>query len=428
MPQGLAKNVSMRGVFLNKKIMSAKLLEDLFQAYFDARKNKRKTTSALKFELNYEVELFKLYDEIISRKYAISPSICFISFHPVKREIFAGDFRDRIIHHLIFNYLNPFCEQLFINDSYSCRVGKGTSYGIKRADHFIRSCSENYQQDCYILKLDISGYFMSIDKAILFEKIEKILEKFESKIDFDYDLVLWLIQKVIFNDPTKNCVVKGKREDWVGLPKSKSLFFSVKNRGLPIGNLTSQLFANLYLNDFDHFIKEGLKCKYYGRYVDDLLFVHKDKKFLVSLFLRLNEYLRNNLFLRLHPKKIYLQPFKRGVVFLGRIILPYRIYLKNNIKGNIHKKIEQWLVLSKIGKISKQQKIKAVSCYFSYSGMLDGCNAYRLGQKFKKRLSQRKSVLTFLRKESFFPLIIFLNHDIAYLLCKVSQKLVYAIN
>jgi hypothetical protein len=396
MPQGLAKNVSMGGVFTNKKtkIMSAKLLEDLFQAYFDARKNKRKTISALKFELNYEAELFKLHDEIISRKYAISPSICFISFHPVKREIFAGDFRDRIVHHLIFNYLNPFCERLFINESYSCRTGKGTSYGVKRTNHFIRSCSENYRKDCYILKLDISGYFMSIDKAILFEKIEKILKKFESKIDFDYLLIRWLIQKVIFNDPTKNCVVKGKREDWVGLPKSKSLFFSAKNRGLPIGNLTSQLFANLYLNDFDHFIKCRLGCKYYGRYVDDLLFIHRDKNFLAALFRALDAYLRDNLMLRLHPKKIYLQHFRHGVVFLGRFILPYRIYLKNNIKGNIYKKIEQWLVISGAGKISKQQKMKAVSRYFSYGGMLKNCSAYKLSQKFKRMISRSGRTVT----------------------------------
>jgi len=368
--------------------MSAKLLEDLFQAYFDARKNKRNTNNALKFELNYEAEIFKLHDEIINRKYEISSSICFISFHPVKREIFAGNFRDRIVHHLIFNYLNPFCERIFLNDSYSCRVGKGTSYGVKRASHFIRSCSENYQKDCYILKLDISGYFMSIDKVILFEKIEKILKKFESKINFDYLLIRWLIQKVIFNDPTKNCVVKGKREDWVGLPKSKSLFFSEKNRGLPIGNLTSQLFANVYLNDFDYFIRCGIGCKYYGRYVDDLLIVHRDKLFLVFLFSTLDRYLRDNLMLRLHSKKIYLQPFTRGVVFLGRIILPYRVYLKNRTKGNIYRKIEQWLAISNTEKLSKQQKIKAVSCYFSYSGMLKSCNAYRLSRKFKTRLLQ----------------------------------------
>ncbi len=370
--------------------MSSKLLADLFQAYFDARKNKRKTQSAIKFEMNYEREIFKLRDEILNKKYEISPSICFISFFPVKREIFAGDFRDRIVHHLIFNYLNPFCERIFISDSYSCRAGKGTSYGVKRADRFIRACSENYKKDCYTLKLDIAGYFMAIDKNILFKKIKDILKKFESEINFDQALVYWLIEKVIFNDPTKTCIVKGERKDWIGLPESKSLFFSERNRGLPIGNLTSQLFANLYLNDLDHFVKYELGCKHYGRYVDDLLFIHRDKKFLASLFCVLDAYLRKNILLKLHTKKIYLQHFSRGVVFLGRVVLPYRIYLRNNIKKNIHKKINQWKIILKADKISKNQKNKIISCYFSYRGMLTSCNAYKLKQKLKAKLSKVK--------------------------------------
>ena len=155
-----------------------KLLNDLFQAYYDARRNKRNTISALKFEVDYEKKLFKLYEEIKNRNYQLNESICFISFYPVQREIFAADFRDRIVHHLIYNYISPIFERQFINDAYSCREGKGTSYGIKRIDHFIRSCSRNYKKDCYILKLDIKGYFMSMDRSILYEKIEKTLCKF----------------------------------------------------------------------------------------------------------------------------------------------------------------------------------------------------------------------------------------------------------
>lgn len=367
--------------------MPSNLLNDLFRAYFDARKHKRKTAGALRFEMDYEAEIFKLYDEIVSGTYKIAPSVCFISFQPVKREIFAGDFRDRIVHHLLFNYLNPLCERLFIHDSYSCRAGKGTTCGIRRAKHFIRSCSENYRKDCYVLKLDISGYFMSIDRRILFKKIEKLLDRSRSEIDFDRDLILELVRKVIFNDPTRNCVIKGERKDWIGLPRSKSLFFSVKESGLPIGNLTSQLFANLYLDDFDHFIKSKLGCRYYGRYVDDLFFVHQSKLFLLALFPALGGYLRSRLSLRLHPKKIYLQHFRHGVAFLGVFILPYRTYLKNRTKGNIHKKMEKWLIISRNGRISGQWRKTMVSRYFSYRGMLGGCDAYNLGQKFKARLS-----------------------------------------
>ena len=194
--------------------MTQKLLYDIFQAYYDARRNKRTTDNALKFELNFESRLLGLYEDIVSGKYRIARSICFISFYPVKREIFAGDFRDRIVHHLIFNYLSPIFERIFIRDVYSCRVGKGTSYGIRRLRHHIRSCSDNYSRDCYVLKLDIAGYFMSIDRRILYRKITDYLRPYRAKASFDFDLVDGLIQQVVFNDPVKNCCVKGERIDW----------------------------------------------------------------------------------------------------------------------------------------------------------------------------------------------------------------------
>lgn len=285
---------------------SKNLLCSLFQAYYDARKNKRRTINALAFEIDFERKLFELYEEIKKRKYKVSPSICFISFKPVQREIFAADFRDRIIHHLIYNYISPIFERLFINDSYSCRVGRGTSCGVRRLDHFIRSCSQNYKQDCYILKLDIKGYFMAMDRSILYQKIEKTLNRFREEANFDADLILYLIRQVIFHDPTKNCRIKGTWKDWQGLPKSKSLFWAGENKGLPIGNLTSQLFGNVYLNDFDHFIKHKLGCKHYGCYVDDLVIVHPDKEYLKSIVPILKKYLQDELLLEVHPKKVYL--------------------------------------------------------------------------------------------------------------------------
>ena len=315
------------------------LVLDLFHAYYDARKNKRKSVSVLTFEENYQKKLFKLFDEIVNRQYKIGPSTCFVVKKPVQREIFAADFRDRIVHHLIFNIINPIFEKHFIKDSYSCRLKKGTSCGIQRVDHFLRACSENYQKDCWILKLDIEGYFMAMDRNILFEKIEK---KLNNIFDFDVDLILYLIHAVVFNDPTKNCQVKGKREDWVGLPKSKSLFFAKKDKGFPIGNLTSQLFGNIYLDEFDHFVKEKLHIKYYGRYVDDMIFVHADKKYLQSIIPKVRSYLQEELSLTLHPKKIYFQPAAKGVKFLGTYILPYRIYIDRRTKKNFYNKIKYW--------------------------------------------------------------------------------------
>jgi retron-type reverse transcriptase len=355
------------------------LLLDLFRAYFDTRKNKRKTANALAFEAGYEEKLFKLYNEIINRKYKIGQSICFMVQKPVKREIFAADFRDRIVHHLIFNYINPIFERHFIKDSYSCRVGKGTSEGIRRVDHFIRSCSENYQKDCWILKLDIQGYFMAMDRNILYRKIENKL-RLVKNADFDVGLILYLIHEVIFNDPTINCHIKGKREDWAGLPKSKSLFFSEKGRGFPIGNLTSQLFGNIYLDGLDHFVREKIGVKHYGRYVDDMVFVHTDKNFLKAIVSKIKDYLKIELELTLHPKKIYLQNFLKGVYFLGVFIKPYRIYIGRKTKYNFYEKIKIWneVVLENPDLIDKNKIKKFIACVNSYLGIMKHYKTYRL--------------------------------------------------
>ena len=147
-------------------------LQELFEAYYSCRKNKRNTTNALSFEIDYESKLIQLCNEINNGNYQIGKSIAFIVNKPVKREIFAADFRDRIVHHLLINKLNPLFEQEFINDSYGCRVNKGTHFGIKRVDQFIRKCSQNYIKDCYVLKLDIQGFFMHINKDILWEKLK----------------------------------------------------------------------------------------------------------------------------------------------------------------------------------------------------------------------------------------------------------------
>ena len=378
-------------------IFKKQLLEDLFRAYYDARKKKRKTINSIRFEINLEKEIFKLYEDLLTGRYEIGKSICFISFGSVRREIFAADFRDRIVHHLIYNYINPIFEKIFINDSYSCRIGKGTSYGTKRADHFIRSCSENYKKDCYILKLDIAGYFMSIDKSILFEKIERVMKNHQNKSQFDVEWVLQLIRKVIFNDPTKDCIVRGKREDWVGLPKDKSLFFSGYGRGLPIGNLTSQLFANVYLGDFDNFVMRKLGCKYYGRYVDDILIIHRNREHLKSVIEPIRKYLSQDLHLSLHKKKIYLQHFSKGVDFLGSIIKPHRIYLRNRVKGKFFQRIRYWKFFLKKHKnvISKSDLVHLISCFNSYLGTMKSKKTFNLRREAAQRIA------SFLRSISF---------------------------
>ncbi|MDP2104109.1 MAG: RNA-directed DNA polymerase [Candidatus Gracilibacteria bacterium] len=314
-------------------------LSELFEAYYECRRHKRKTVNALAFELDYESNLIALYEEVKNRTYSVGKSIAFIVDKPVKREIFAGDFRDRVIHHSIIRKLNPLFEKLFIHDSYSCREGKGTLFGIKRVDTFIRGASENYTRDAYILKLDIEGFFMNIDRSVLLTQIRKVIDT--KYVGDDKEELFWLCQKVVRNDPTTNCIIKGRREDWVGLPRSKSLFFARPGVGLPIGNLTSQVFANLYLHDLDIFIKKKLKIRHYGRYVDDFILIHEDGRYLKGLIGEIRSFLSEHLGLSLHPNKIYFQPFSKGVSFLGALIKPHRIYVGKRIKTNLFVEIER---------------------------------------------------------------------------------------
>jgi len=366
----------------------ADLLIDLFKAYYSARKNKRNTHNALKFEQYYEHNLIELFDEIINFRYKPRPSICFIVNKPVKREVFAADFRDRIVHHLIFNYISPVFENLFIHDSYSCRKGKGTHYGIQRVDHFIRACSENYHRDCYILKIDIQGYFMSIDRSLLYEMIKNRLLKHSSKIDCDLNTVIYLIRMTIFNDPVNGCIVKSRRSEWKDLPASKSLFHAAKNKGLPIGNLTSQLFANIYLDGFDHFMKQHLNLKYYGRYVDDIVVVNPDEKYLKSVIADAKNYLTRNLALQLHPRKIYLQHFSKGVKFLGAVILPHRIYIANRTKGNFYDAVKKYNRMAVLQQPDLGLVKQFISSMNSYLGILKHYKTAKLRESvLQKKIS-----------------------------------------
>ena len=302
--------------------MSQKLLTDVFQAYYDARENKRNTLSQLRFEMNLEENLMDLYHEIAERRYRVGRSICFMTNVPVKREIFAADFRDRVVHHLLCNYVGPLFERTFITDSYSCRKGMGTHFGIGRLEHHIRSCSNNYQWKCYLLKLDIQGYFMNINRQILFDIITQKLDRFANRKAYDgetwsqvidYDLVRYLSHEIVFNDPTENCEVRGTQRQWVGLPPSKSLFHTPDGCGLPIGNLTSQLFSNVYLSKLDDFVKRTLRVKHYGRYVADLFVVGTDRAKLLQLDPVIRTFLKAELGLMVHPVTLYLEEVTQGV-------------------------------------------------------------------------------------------------------------------
>lgn len=163
------------------------------------------------------------------------------------------------MHHLFYNYTHEVFEKSFIYDSYSCIKNRGTHFGIERLKHHILSVSKGYSKPCFVLKVDIKGYFMSINRNVLLELSRKTLSKFESNNNLDYELIDYLLEIIVRTNPIENCNVLGNVEEWNDLPKEKSLLTADENCGLPIGNLSSQLFSNVYLNAFDQYVKRTLK-------------------------------------------------------------------------------------------------------------------------------------------------------------------------
>ena len=220
-------------------------------------------------------------------------------------------------------------------------MGKGTLFGIERLEHHIRSVSQNYTRSCYVLKLDILGYFMSICRARLYEIVTEGIRGHAG--DALYPYMVDLLGKVIFNDPVKGCRFKGNQSDWDGLPPSKSLFHATPGCGLPIGNLTSQLFSNIYLNSLDQFVKRELHCRHYGRYVDDFYLVDASRDYLLSCIPRIRDFLDKELALKLHDRKVYLQEQSKGVPFLGCVLKGGRRYLTRRAYHLMHERLQEVL-------------------------------------------------------------------------------------
>jgi RNA-directed DNA polymerase len=357
-------------------------LSDFYLAYESCRRKKRSTANCIAFEVDYERNLQELYEDVNSARYVPRRSIAFIIHRPVKREVFAADFRDRVIHHLLIDKLNRYFEKSFIYDCYACREGRGTHFAVKRVDHFIRSCSRNYSTDCYILKLDIAGFFMHIDRRLLWSRLERFID--DNYPGFDKEVIKYLARTTALLNPAENCIIKGRRSDWDGLPESKSLFHSPEGCGLPIGNLTSQVFANFYMTPFDHFMKHTLGLRYYGRYVDDLIVVHPDKEFLLSIIPKVASFLSEELGLTLHPDKIYLQHYSKGVKYLGCVIKPHRIYIADRTKGNFYQCIDDYNTLATYRMNAYDRRVltrQFRSSVNSYLGLLSHYSTYLIRRR-----------------------------------------------
>lgn len=357
-----------------------RLLLDLYVAYYDARKHKSLRSYVRHWEANLKENMEELCEDLISRRYQPLPSKCFIVDYPKKREIFAAIFRDRIVHHLYFHYTHSLFKRTFIQDSYSCIKGRGTHYGIGRVTDFCRKESMNWQRPCYAMHLDIRGYFMHIVRKKLLEisisslrkmsthRISKDSQKTWQDI-LDMDFLYWLTEVIVMLDPVKNCIIVGDPSDWIGLDDAKSMLHLKNGLGLPIGNLTSQLFSNVYLNVFDQFMKRVLKCRYYGRYVDDAIIVSADKEWLLSLVPEIQKFMKEELGLDLHMGKLKISEVHHGIEFLGAYIKPWRIYVSRRT-------VER--VIRKVAYLDFSKPIKILRSVNSYLGIFQHTSSYRI--------------------------------------------------
>lgn len=323
------------------------LLEELTVAFRDARKGKIKTCDEHSFELHWLKNLVNLRDSILEYRYEPSASVAFVIFDPMVREIFAAPFRDRVIHHFLYNMQAGWWDRRFLYDSYSCRVGKGTLFGMRRAQRFMQKATDNYTKKAYIVKLDIRGYFMSLPREKLYERVNWGLKRQFADVMNDrmgyqiYKICDFLWRKVLFDDPVSKAWKRGPVTNWNSgvLPPKKSLFGQPPGQGIVIGNLTSQLVSNIYLDQLDRFIFYDLGYKNYGRYVDDFFIMVSGEEYekLKTDIPMIEYFLKTELGLTLHKKKRYYQEVNKGMGFLGARVYPHCLYPSDRLQKKFRK-------------------------------------------------------------------------------------------
>ncbi|HMN69642.1 MAG TPA: reverse transcriptase/maturase family protein [Bdellovibrionales bacterium] len=365
--------------------------EEVVVAYFDCRKGKRKTTHALDFEFNLEKNLFTLYNELICGDYQVSQSLAFVIEQPKVREIWAGTFRDRIVHHIIYNRLAPRFYPRFIRNTFACIPERGVLDGSNRLWAGMRSITRNWQKPSYYLQGDVRNFFVSIDKKILFSLVEpRIVEPW----------LMDLTRQVVFHDPRENCIMKSKPSAFARVPKYKSLLNNEPNKGLPIGNLTSQFFANVYLNELDQFVKHRLRAKYYYRYVDDWVILDESAAVLNSHFDAIQEFLHTRLALELHPFKKRIAPIHQGIDFIGFVHKPYRRQLRSRTAHKMASVVHQWK--KSPSALKREALIDFRNSLNSYFGISRWASTYRL----RKHIGDGVSSLFIRPDENYLKLIV----------------------
>ena len=378
--------------------------DGLLEAYYDCRRRKRRTASAIVYEMDYETKLIALRDRINNRVYQPGKSICFVVTRPRYREVFAASFEDRIVHHYIALRLEPLFELVFSPRTFNCRKEKGQLYGINILKQDIRDCSENYTRTCWIMKLDLQGFFMSIDKALLADLIDRFITQYYTGSDID-DL-RYLCRIVVLHCPEKNCERHSPAHYWDYLPANKSLFTNGEGKGVAIGNLFAQLFANFLLNEFDWFL-EKIGIKYHGRYVDDFYCIHQSKAVLLNAVPLIRDKLAE-FGLTLNPKKFYFQHYTKGVEFTGAVVKPKTSYCCNRTITNF---------IAAVRRLNNAKTLRqvehAVCSINSYLGLLRHHNEY----------GTRKKVLGMIERHAYEYIYIKGRYEIVALKNKYKKRI-----
>ena len=288
---------------------------ELVEAYLNCRRTKRNSPAALAFEADLERNLRELHDELVEGTYQPGRSICFVITRPKPREVWAAEFRDRVVHHLLYNRIGPRFECSFIADTFACIKERGTLRAVERLESKIRSITQNWSRPAYYLKCDLANFFVSINKPILLDLLlARVREPF------------WraLTETVLMHDPRRDFVYRGDPSLLERVPAHKRLGEQLAHLGLPIGNLSSQFFANVYLDVLDQHAKHQLRARHYVRYVDDFVFLDESPARLNEILADVTAFLPAQLGARINPRKTILQPIDRGIDFVGQVIKPWR--------------------------------------------------------------------------------------------------------
>ncbi len=356
------------------------LLDRLAKAFEEARLGKLKTSDENSFELNWIENLVNLCDAITERRYEPGAAVAFIVFDPMVREIFASQFKDRVVHHFLYDMQAEWWDRRFISESFSCRVNKGTLAAVKCAQKHMRQVTNNCTEDAIVFKGDIKGYFMSLSREKLYEKVKWGLEKQFAEVLDDpmgrqiYDLCRYLWEMVLFDNPTSKSWKRGNKHNWDPkvLPPKKSLYCQPPGYGIVIGNLTSQLVSNIHLDKLDRFVRYTLGYKYYARYVDDFYIMVKKSEWgkLQKDLRKIEAFLKNEMSLTLHPEKRYVQSVYKGVNFVGARVHPHCIYPSNRIQSHLPKALKKL--------IEEDGELDPV---IAYAGILQHFDSYKYMRK-----------------------------------------------